>query len=129
MTAVIGLLLWQTQWLILRPGLAILLAGQLGTALMLLLHNFRLAKGEGPPSQWFDAELAFVKRLALFENALRLAGFVVLAYEFWLATGNLIVSLLIGLVYPLTAYFGMARNSYVRSVRQLQADKEEALTV
>jgi len=132
----VALLLWRTQWVTLRPGLIVLLIGQLGAALLLLYRNASLSRdlrrlqntssaAERSSLTWFDGEEAFVKRLALFENGLRLVGFALLAYGFWLPTRSIFIALAIGVAYPVTAYFGIGRRTTVRTLRDLEAQRNE----
>ncbi|HEY3938476.1 MAG TPA: hypothetical protein VGL97_13660 [Bryobacteraceae bacterium] len=122
----IAVLLWWTQWLSLRPGLVILLIGQLGSGLILRYRNHKLAAaGRVAPLIWFDDEEAFVKRLSLFENGLRAIGFLVLAFGLWTSTRSLWLAVALGIVYPATAYFGMARRSDARLIEELRRQKKE----
>jgi hypothetical protein len=68
-----------------------------------------------------------VKYSAGFENGVRTIGLVVLAYEFWVPTRNLWVALALGVVYPVTAYFGMVRGNIARTIQQLRTQKSELL--
>ena len=132
--AFIAILVYQTQWLVLRPGLLVLLAGQAGVAVALFLRSGRLAKdldrakagglAEAAISAWFDGEELFVKRLALYENGCQLVGFAVLGYEFWLATRSQLLAFGIGLIYPATVYFGSTRGRSGKAIRQLKLQKE-----
>ncbi len=134
MTILIALLLWRTQWLSLHPGLIVLLIGQLGAALILFYRNAMLSRNlhqlrSTPVAKvavlaWFSGEEVFVKRLALFEDGLRLLGFVLLAYGFWVSTGSLLIALVIGIAYPVTVYFGIGRKRTVRTLRDLEAQKD-----
>lgn len=134
-TVLVALLLWRTQWVTLRPGLVVLLIGQLGAAVLLLYRNASLSRdlhrlqntSAAEPSSltWFDGEEAFVKRLALFENGLRLIGFALLAYGFWLPTRSIFIALAIGVAYPVTAYFGIGRRTTVRTLRDLEAQRNK----
>ena len=128
----IAALLWRTQWLTLRPGLIVLLLGQLGAAIILSYRRVTLTKNlaaAGSNSDfnsldWFASEGTFVKGLATFENSLRLIGFVLLALGFWEATRSLWLALAIGLIYPITAYFGIGRANTQRTLRELEAQKK-----
>ncbi len=128
----IATLLWRTQWLTLRPGLIVLLLGQLGATAALLHRRAALKKnfiqaehGNGfEPPIWFAMEAAFVKRLAIFENSLRFIGFVLLAYGFWTATRSLWLALAIGVVYPITAYLGIGRANTQRTLHDLEIQKQ-----
>lgn len=132
-TILLAALFWRTQWLTLRPGLLVLLAGQLGTALFLVYRTGIISKNLRELQQtavlssdvlgWLDAEQTFVKRLAFLENASRVIGFVLLAYGFWVATQSLWLAFAIGVVYPVTAYFGIGRKNTVRTLRDLEAQK------
>ncbi len=125
--ALIALLLWQTQWITLRPALFLLLIGQIGMAAILFNRVRALAKensaSEAEMLAWFGMEEAFVKYSALFENGVRTLGLLLLAYGFWVPTRNLWVAVLLGLVYPITAYFGMVRGNISRTIRQLELQK------
>lgn len=135
MAILIGILLYQTQWLILRPGLSILLAGQAGVVLFLMLRNAKLSKDldrgkisdteEVSVPVWFEGEEAFIKRVAVFENACQAIGFVTLGYEIWVATGSLLLALAIAVVYPATAYFGITRGRNLKAIRRLRTEKEK----
>ncbi len=114
--ALLALLLWQTVWLRLRPPLAILLLGQFGTGMALLMRNRSLIRSADPT---FAEELTFTVRLASFEYGCQMIGFAWLGYEFWAATNSLLVAILIGVVYPVSAYWGLARPRLAR-VRKLQ---------
>lgn len=129
----IGALLWRTQWLTLRPGLIVLLIGQLGATTILLYRRLTLKKnlyeaesGDGSEAPlWFALEATFIKRLAVFENGLRLIGFVLLAYGFWVATRSPWLAVAIGIVYPITAYFGIGRANTQRTLRDLEIQKNK----
>lgn len=129
----IGALLWRTQWPTLRPGLIVLLIGQLGATAILLYRSLMLKKklhevdsgGESEPPLWFASEAAFIKRLAIFENSLRIIGFLLLAYGFWKATKSPWLALAIGVVYPIAAYFGIGRANTRRALRDLEIQKNK----
>ncbi len=129
LAVLIALLLWQTQWLSLRPALYLLLIGQLGTAAILFYRTIVLAReselDHAAMLGWFDTEEAFVKYLALFENGVRTVGLLILAYGFWVPTRNTWIALVLGIVYPLTAYFGMVRGNILRTIRNLRTGKRE----
>ena len=74
---------------------------------------------------WFEEENTFSRRLALVENVVRTIGFAVLAYGFWVATRSTSVSLLLGVVYPASTYFGMSRKKQQRTMTQIKAQREE----
>ncbi len=133
--ALIAVLFYQTQWLILRPGLAILLVGQACVALALFLKNAKLQKDLDRTKAgainatafpaWFEGEELFVKRLALFENACQMIGFAALGYGIWVPTRSLWLALAIGVAYPATAYLGITRKRNLKTIRQLRTGKEE----
>jgi hypothetical protein len=133
--ALIATLLYQTQWLNLRAGLVVLLIGYLGDVLALLLKNVQLAKdldrktalamNEAAYTLWFEREEIFVKRLAFFDSACQMIGFLTLGYAFWVSTGSLWLSLAIGVVYPMIAYFGMTRRNSLEAIKQIRATKQE----
>lgn len=131
----IGLLLWRTLWPALRPGLTVLLVGQIGAALMLLFRNILLARRRqevmrDPADQvsfqrWIDSEAVFIRLLASVENWSRLIGFVFLAYGFWLSTRSLLIAAVIGVIYPVTMYFGIARKNTARTLKELEARRNQ----
>lgn len=130
----VGLLLWRTQWPALRPGLIVLLVGQIGVALMLLLRNVLLARRQrsmrNPADQvgflrWIDSEAAFIRLLASVENWSRLVGFAFLAYGFWLSTRSVLIPAIIGVIYPVTVYFGIARKNMARTLKELEARRDQ----
>ncbi len=133
----LALLLWETQWPSLRPGLLILLIAYLGSALWLSYRNKQLAhaieqveEGLFKPAaipKWFNTEEAFLRRLMLFENILRTIGFAVLGYGFWVPTGSVLIAVLLGAVYPAISYFALERRNYRRRLQTLLAAKNEAL--
>jgi hypothetical protein len=136
LTAVlIGVLLYQTQWLILRPGLTILLAGQVGVVVALLLRSTALSEdlnrlNAGVLNQeavraWFEKEEAFARRLALFESGCQAIGFIALGYAFWVTTQSYFLALMIGIVYPATVYFGITRRRNLRMFKQIRAEKQD----
>ena len=132
-------LLYETRWWGLRPGLAILLAGQAGVVVTLFFRNKQLSKtlaarGTQAPQEnsftaWFEGEEALARRLMFFESACQMLGFAVLGYEFWVATRSLWIALGIGVVYPITIYFAMTRRKHVNMIRHLVIKKEEIAAV
>jgi hypothetical protein len=133
-TVLIAALLWQTQWLTLRPGLGVLLMGQLCATAMLLYRTAALSKAlaetrsrsRSDALAWFASEQTFVQRLALFENSLRFVGFLLLAYGFWQATRSLSLAFAIGVIYPVAAHFGISRSNTQKTLRELQVQKNES---
>ena len=135
MVVLIAILLYQTQWPVLRPGLAILLAGQAGVMVALFLRSVTLAEDLNRRNSgvldgaavvaWFAGEEAFVKRLAFFESGCQTLGFAALGYAFWTATQSLWLALAIGLVYPITTYLGITHRRNLKTLRQLEAEKQE----
>lgn len=133
MAIIFALLLWKTTWLALRPGLVILLGGQIAVIFVLLYRNVRLAKdaqradnaGKAAVLAWFDREEAFGKWPAWIENGARVIGLAVLAYGFWQMTGNLLITLAIGVVYPVSSYFGMMRKTNASTAQYLRKRKDE----
>lgn len=127
-----GLLMW-TTWLSLRPGLYILLAGYVATALWLLNRNAQLARevrllrSEAAQSAdllaWFGGEERFLRWSSIAEAAVRAIGFLALGYGFWLTTRSGSISLLLGLVYPAFTVFG-ARSGAQQAKRKLAIEKE-----
>ena len=131
--ALMAVLLWQTRWPSLRAGLVVLVMGQLVVVAMLTRRNWAIAKSleglrkeNGPGADllgWFDQEESFAKRLTLIENAIRLVGFLMLAYGFWYATGSIAVAVLLGIFYPVIAYFGIVRKKHLRNISKLKAQR------
>ena len=125
----IGVLLWQTQWLSLRPGLLILLAGQVLLAGAFLYRTSALKKVSAPSRdemlRWVMTEQKFVIFSALGESLMRIIGFAVLAYGFWTATHILWISLLLGVLYPVISYFGIARRNTRQLLKHLEQQKDE----
>jgi len=120
--ALISYLLYQTQWPALRPGLTVLLAGQLLDALALL---WRGLQPKPETAEWLQAELRFTSRLARADTIFQTAGFALLGYALWTSTQNLLLALAIGVLYPLTAYFGMTRPRNAAIRRKLEKLLEE----
>lgn len=133
--ALVAILLYETQWLSLHAGLVVLLIGYLGDVLALILRNVQLAKdldrktalamNEAAYTIWFAREEIFVKRLAFFDAASQMIGFLTLGYAFWASSRSLWLSLVIGFVYPVTAYFGMTRRRGLEAIKQIRAKKQE----
>jgi|GEM_PF-5256207 len=127
----IALLLYQTQWLALRPGLIVLLGGQLVDVSALLFRNVQLSRdmqgvmNESTIAEWFKREELFIKALGFFDAACQMVGFLALGYAFWISTRSLGIALAIGIVYPLTFYFGVNRRKTSDSIRILRAQKQE----
>lgn len=128
-------LLYRTEWLILRPGLLILFAGQAGVGIALFVRNQQLSKRlqrrqiggrqEDAITAWFEGEESFIRRLGLSETTCQMTGFAVLGYEFWLGSRSLFVALAIGIIYPAAMYFGITRKGSSKSVRRLTAKKQQ----
>lgn len=74
---------------------------------------------------WYKKEQVYVSWLSLFENAFRGVGFLALAYGFWRATGQIWVAILLGIVYPAVAYFGMSRRAEQSQIKRLDAQRHE----
>jgi hypothetical protein len=133
----LGVLLWQTRWPSLRLGLVLLLFSHVGGALLLLYRNRELARDiealeeqlfdESKMGRWFDREQSWAKRVMLFENISRTAGFLALGYGFWVPTGSVTVAVLLGVMYPAVTYFGLERRSYERRRQALTSEKSQAL--
>lgn len=133
--ALIAVLLYETQWLNLRTGLVVLQVGYLGDVIALLLRNVQLSKDldrrtaesmkEAAYATWFEREEVFIKRLALFDAACQMIGFLTLGCAFWVSTRSLWLSLAIGFVYPVAAYFGMTRRKNMEAIKQMRAIKRE----
>lgn len=132
--ALIFVLIYQTQWLILRPGLVVLLVGQAGSAIAIMSRSRKLAKelehertGEEEDDllAWFEAEERFLKQLAAYEAGCQMLGFACLGYEFWVASGSFWLAVAIGLVYPITTYFGITRRRYLSAIKRLRSERKE----
>lgn len=131
----IAVLLWQTQWIALRPGLAVLLFVQAAISLSLAYQNRRFSRAivnwqtnapdEPEISGWFDEQTRFVTRLALVENTGRFAGFGLLAYGFWISSHLLWLAIAIGLVYPTIVYFGITRKNQRRAQSELEQNRDK----
>jgi hypothetical protein len=114
----IAVLLYQTQWPGLRPGLLVLLAGQAGDVLALSWRRWQLTRLET-----LQTEERFMRRLARFDLVSQTTGFLILGYAIWTSTGNLWLAAGIGVVYPVTAYFGITRARNAAALRNLAAWK------
>jgi hypothetical protein len=127
--ALIALLLYQTEWLYLRFGLVVLLVGQAGNVLALLVRNYQLARDVKQKNSgivnWFEREEFFVTYLAIFDSACQMVGFLGLGYAFWISTRNAWIALAIGVVYPATVYLGITRRRHVGETSELRAKKQE----
>ena len=131
----LALLLWETRWPSLRLGLIVLLMGQLAAMAMLMRRNARNANDlkrlrtggmvESELLSWFDEEERVAGQLTVVETSTRLVGFLMLAYGFWQATGSVAIALLLGVFYPVIAYFGIVRKNHVRMIKKLQAQKSQ----
>jgi hypothetical protein len=101
----------------------LLLFGQVGTAVALLLRNTKLRKNMSQPcsSSWFESEERFLKGLALFDAACQAAGFLTLGWAFWISTHNLTVSVAIGVLYPITFYLGITRRQNRARIKQIRS--------
>jgi hypothetical protein len=135
----IALLLYQTQWLYLRPGLIVLLGGQVGDVLALLLRSVQLAsdmRNKKPGlvtgaalNLWFKREELFIKNLAIFDGACQIIGFLALGYAFWISTSSLALALAIGLVYPVTFQFGISRRKVSGAIKELRNKRHELASI
>jgi len=133
--SLITVLLYQTQWLYLRSGLIVLLAGQVGDVLALLFRRLQLSNdlpekksgivNEVALTGWFEREESFVRHLAFFDAACQVIGFSALGFAFWISTHSLWLALLIGVVYPLTSYFGINRRKKTGTIKELRAKRRE----
>jgi hypothetical protein len=138
LAALIGVLIHQTQWLDLRAGLMVLLAGQAGDVLALLVRNFQLsndlnkkdagAMNEASFSKWFAREELFIKYLSLFDTACQTTGFLLLGHALWVYTHATWLYIGIGFVYPIVFYFGVTRKKTGEALRQLRAEKQAILS-
>jgi len=108
--ALIALLLWNTQWPAIRPGLCVLLAGQIALAGFLFFRNRRL-RAPVSAAEWLDSDASAKRRAIWLEQGSRGLGFMLLAFGFWRSTGSVIVSVALGLVYPLVSFWGSRRSA------------------
>lgn len=131
----IAVLLWQTRWPSLHVGLLVLLVTQAAIPVALQNQNRILSRDlnaweSTPPDEhsilhWFALQERSVGRLAAFENLGRLAGFALLAYGFWVASGYIWLAIGLGLIYPVIIYFGVTRNDTRRRRQELRKRKQE----
>jgi hypothetical protein len=126
MAALIAFLTCQTQWPLLRSGLLMLLAGQSGSALALIWRRSQSVPSPDA-AEWLRAELRFMDNLARFDTTFQASGFALLGWALWTSTHNLWLALGLGLVYPLTVYFGMTRPRTIAAAAQLQREMEKLL--
>ena len=133
LAVLLAALIWFTKWPGLRAGLWILFLAQCIVAGVLVARTRTLAvqsqamrkNVSGPaPADWFEAQARFVRALAIFENAARAAGFVVLGWGFWSATRNLAIAMALGIAYPLLAYFAMERPRQSRILKDLRSERD-----
>ncbi len=115
----LAVLLWQTKWPSLRPGLLILLVSYAGSAVLALYRLRDTSSGQ----MWLDREQRWLTGLMLFEALSRTAGFLVLGYGFWVPTRSVTVGLLLGVVYPAATYFGLEQRNYQRRMRNLRKER------
>ena len=133
--ALIAVLIYQTQWFMLRPALAILLAGQAGAVVALLWKNRGITKDldrwktspveEATVVDWFASEERFVRRLLLLESGCQLIGFLALGFEFWMVTRSLWLAAAIGFLYPVSSYFGVTRRRSRDVIKKLHSEKQQ----
>ena len=119
---VVALLLWNTQWPAIRPGLFVLLVGQIALAGFLFIRS-RQIEATTDLDLWFDREASAMRFAGWLENGSRLVGFAILAFGFWRSTHNLPLSLALGLVYPLVIYWGLTRAATRRETRALNSHR------
>jgi hypothetical protein len=130
LAALIGVLIYQTEWPGLHAGLLVLLAGQAGDVLALLVRNFQLSNdlnNKAADATWFDREELFIKRLSLFDTTCQTIGFLLLGHALWLYTGSTWLYVGIGFVYPIAFYLGVTRKKTGEAIRQLRAEKQTIL--
>ena len=133
------ILLWWTQWPSLKPGIRTLVVGYLLVSGLRFRRYSTVGKeldefsnGDRSSSDavsWFDEEQSYSNLIMLVENGVRTVGFALLAYGFWIASGNTILSILLGVIYPVIAYFGIARANMQRTRRQLRTQRNEVETL
>ena len=117
--ALVGLLLWKTQWPAIQPGLIVLLIGQLGVAGFLIFRNLR-HRPAVERNELLEEDRAAMRKAGWLGNGLRLLGFVLLGFGIWRSTHNLPVSIGLGVVYPAVLAWGLVRSSTRDAVRLKQ---------
>jgi hypothetical protein len=123
LAALAGVLLWKTQWPAIYAGLIVLLTGQLALAAFLAFRN-RSLKRQIDVNDWFDKESSAMRQSAWLDNGSRLLGFVLLGVGFWRATHNLLISLALGIIYPVATYWGLSRVSSRRAELKLNSERQ-----
>jgi hypothetical protein len=121
---ILALFYW-TEWRSLRPGLAILLSGQLGVAVAYVIQAVRMKRDTSVIYAWFDRQHSFIRRLVWFEACCHWTGFAVLGYGLWRASASWSLGFAIGIVYPAAAYFGMSRRRNANSTRRLTVKEQQ----
>jgi hypothetical protein len=122
-------LLYRTEWTILRPGLAILLIGQLGVAVAYVVQAVRISRDSSVIYTWFDRQRSFIRRVAWFEACCHWAGFAVLGYGLWRASASWSLGVALGIVYPAAAYFGINRRRNANATRRLTVKEEQIVLI
>ena len=117
--ALVGVLLWKTQWPAIQAGLVVLLIGQLGLAGFLAFRNFR-HRPAVELDELLEDEGAAMRKAGWLGNGSRLLGFVLLGFGVWRSTHNLPVSIGLGVVYPAVLAWGLVRSSSRYAVRLKQ---------
>jgi hypothetical protein len=108
--ALVGVLVWKTQWPAIQPGLIVLLVGQLGLAGFLIFFNLR-RKSPMKLNELLAVEGSAMRKAAWLGNGSRLLGFALLGSGVWRSTHNLPISIGLGVVYPAVIAWGLVRSS------------------
>jgi hypothetical protein len=108
--ALVGVLVWKTQWPAIQPGLIVLLIGQLGLAGFLVFVNLR-RKLPMKLNELLAVEGSAMRKAAWLGNGSRLLGFALLGFGVWRSTHNLPISIGLGVVYPAVIAWGLVRSS------------------
>jgi hypothetical protein len=117
--ALVGLLIWKTQWPAIQPGFAVLLTGQVGVAGFLIFRNLR-HRPAVELNDLLQEGSAAIRQVGWLGNGSRLLGFVLLGFGVWRSTHNLPVSIGLGVVYPAVLAWGLVRSSSRDAVRLKQ---------
>ena len=117
--ALVGVLVWKTQWPAIQPGLVVLVIGQVGVAGFLIFRNLR-HRPAVELNELLQEEGAAMRKAGWLGNGSRLLGFVLLGFGVWRSTHNLPVSIGLGVVYPAVLAWGLVRSSSRYAVRLKQ---------
>ena len=123
----LAVLLYKTQWPSLRAGVGVLLIGQVIDVIALTLRTVRPSRSVEMREHWFQEEENFTWRLGRMDAIVQFIGFAALGYACWQYTGSRILGIAIGVLYPLTFYFGLHRKRTDAAIRELQRSSAECL--